>query len=123
MVYLLLSEERLILGESGRAITPFGGVAAFVAYLRKVPRYREPATLRSQVLTCGAILGRAGRRLVVHLRFAILNFAEVGFRCRHLISPPAKKACLSNLTSEFRFKDFSGSSKAAEHAARGPAAL
>ena len=29
--------------------------------------YREPATLRTQVLTCGAILGRAGRRLVVHL--------------------------------------------------------
>jgi hypothetical protein len=32
-----------------------------------LPGYREPATLRTQVLTCGAILGRAGRRLVVHL--------------------------------------------------------
>ena len=32
-----------------------------------LPRYREPATLRTQVLTCGAILGRAGRRMVVHL--------------------------------------------------------
>src|SRR5947209_3343514 len=31
------------------------------------PGYREPATLRTQVLTCGAILGRAGRRLVLHL--------------------------------------------------------
>jgi hypothetical protein len=30
-------------------------------------RYREPATIRTQVLTCGAILGRAGRRVVVHL--------------------------------------------------------
>jgi len=30
-------------------------------------RYREPATLRTQVLTCGAILGRAGRRAVIHL--------------------------------------------------------
>jgi len=29
--------------------------------------YRAPATIRLQVLTCGAILGRAGRRLVVHL--------------------------------------------------------
>jgi hypothetical protein len=29
--------------------------------------YREPATLRTQVLTCGAILGRAGRRVLVHL--------------------------------------------------------
>jgi len=29
--------------------------------------YRAPATVRTQVLTCGAILGRAGRRLVVHL--------------------------------------------------------
>lgn len=29
--------------------------------------YREPATIRAQVLICGAILGRAGRRLVLHL--------------------------------------------------------
>jgi DNA-directed RNA polymerase subunit N (RpoN/RPB10) len=29
--------------------------------------YQQPATLRAQVLTCGAILGRAGRRLVLHL--------------------------------------------------------
>jgi Transposase DDE domain group 1 len=32
-----------------------------------MPVYREPATIRTQVLTCGAILGRAGRRLVIHL--------------------------------------------------------
>jgi hypothetical protein len=32
-----------------------------------LPSCREPATLRTQVLTCGAILGRAGRRAVVHL--------------------------------------------------------
>jgi len=31
-----------------------------------LPLYRQPATLRKQVLTCGAILGRAGRRLVIH---------------------------------------------------------
>jgi DNA-directed RNA polymerase subunit N (RpoN/RPB10) len=31
-----------------------------------LPTYRAPATIRTQVLTCGAILGRAGR-LVVHL--------------------------------------------------------
>jgi hypothetical protein len=30
-------------------------------------KYCEPATIRSQVLTCGAILGRAGRQLVLHL--------------------------------------------------------
>ena len=29
--------------------------------------YQQPATLRAQVLTCGAILGRAGRKLVLHL--------------------------------------------------------
>ena len=29
--------------------------------------YQQPSTLRSQVLTCGAILGRAGRRTVLHL--------------------------------------------------------
>src|SRR4051812_21005471 len=32
----LLSDERLILRETGRAVTPFGGVAVFVAYLHKV---------------------------------------------------------------------------------------
>ena len=32
-----------------------------------LPSYHAPATIRTQVLTCGAILGRAGRRLVVHL--------------------------------------------------------
>jgi hypothetical protein len=32
-----------------------------------LPGYREPATIRTQVLTCGAILGRAGRRVAVHL--------------------------------------------------------
>jgi hypothetical protein len=32
-----------------------------------LPGYRAPATIRTQVLTCGAILGRAGRRVVVHL--------------------------------------------------------
>src|SRR5437588_1077014 len=32
-----------------------------------LPVYREPATIRTQVLTCGAILGRASRRVVLHL--------------------------------------------------------
>jgi len=32
-----------------------------------LPGYRELATIRTQVLTCGAILGRAGRHVVVHL--------------------------------------------------------
>jgi len=30
-------------------------------------RYRQPATLRAQVFLCGALLGRAGHRLVLHL--------------------------------------------------------
>src|SRR6202011_3897273 len=34
--FLLLSNERLILRETSRAVTPFGGVAVFIAYLRKV---------------------------------------------------------------------------------------
>jgi Transposase DDE domain group 1 len=33
----------------------------------RLPGYRQPATLRTQVFLCGAILGRAGRRVVVHL--------------------------------------------------------
>jgi hypothetical protein len=32
-----------------------------------LPVYREPATIRTQILTCGAILGRARRHLVIHL--------------------------------------------------------
>jgi Transposase DDE domain group 1 len=32
-----------------------------------LPAYRQPATLRTLVFTCGAILGRTGRRLVLHL--------------------------------------------------------
>jgi hypothetical protein len=32
----LLSDERLILRETKRAMTPFGGVAVFVAFLRKI---------------------------------------------------------------------------------------
>jgi hypothetical protein len=32
-----------------------------------LPVYRQPATIRAQVLTCGALLGRAGRHLVLHL--------------------------------------------------------
>jgi hypothetical protein len=32
--------------------------------------YRQPATLRAQVFLCGAVLGRAGHRLVLHLSSA-----------------------------------------------------
>lgn len=32
-----------------------------------LPGYREPSTIRTQILTCGAILGRSARLLVVHL--------------------------------------------------------
>jgi len=32
-----------------------------------LPSYREPATIRTQILTCGAILGRSARRIAVHL--------------------------------------------------------
>ena len=32
--------------------------------------YRQPATLRTQVFLCGAVLGRAGRRMVLHLSSA-----------------------------------------------------
>jgi hypothetical protein len=34
--FALLSNERLILRETNRAVTPFGGVAVFIVYLRKV---------------------------------------------------------------------------------------
>ncbi|MCO5350002.1 MAG: transposase [Bryobacteraceae bacterium] len=32
-----------------------------------LPGYREPGTIRTQIPTCGAILGRSARRLVVHM--------------------------------------------------------
>src|SRR5215510_3730225 len=53
-----------------------------------LPIYREPAPIRTQVLTCGAILGRtedenslAGQ----HLELANPNFAEVGSGAHNLI--------------------------------------
>ncbi|MBV8812739.1 MAG: hypothetical protein JO033_29050 [Acidobacteriaceae bacterium] len=69
-----------------------------------LPGYREPATLRTQVLTCGAILGRAGstssssligelgwrentkRVTRQHLALANPNFAEVQSSHRNLIA-------------------------------------
>jgi hypothetical protein len=33
----------------------------------RLTSYRQPATLRAQVFLCGALLGRAGHRLVLHL--------------------------------------------------------
>jgi hypothetical protein len=35
-----------------------------------LPRYRQPASLRVEVFLCGAILGRAGHRTVLHLSSA-----------------------------------------------------
>jgi hypothetical protein len=75
-----IAELKHDLGADGFCLKPFFATeAAFRAVLllfnllaefqRAVglPVYREPATIRTQVLTCGAILGRAGRRLVIHL--------------------------------------------------------
>lgn len=35
-IQALLSDKRLILRETQRSVTPFGGVAVFIAYLRKI---------------------------------------------------------------------------------------
>ena len=74
------SRERRSLGADGFCLKQFFATdAAFRAVLllfnllsefqraAGLPGYREPATIRAQVLTCGAILGRAGRRRVIHL--------------------------------------------------------
>jgi hypothetical protein len=50
-----------------RAVLLVFNLLAEFQHAAGLPGYREPATLRTQVFTCGAILGRAGRRLVVHL--------------------------------------------------------
>lgn len=75
-----IAELKHDLGADGFCLKPFFATeAAFRAVLllfnlladfqraAGLPGYRKPATLRTQVLTCGAILGRAGRRLVLHL--------------------------------------------------------
>ena len=75
-----IAELKHDLGADGFCLKPFFATeAAFRAILllfnllaefqraAGLPGYREPATLRTQVLTCGAILGRAGRRVVLHL--------------------------------------------------------
>jgi hypothetical protein len=50
-----------------RAVLPLFNLLSEFQRAAGLPVYREPATIRNQVLTCGAILGRAGRRLVIHL--------------------------------------------------------
>ena len=35
-ITVLLSDERLILRETQRAVTPFGGIAVFIAFLDKI---------------------------------------------------------------------------------------
>jgi Transposase DDE domain group 1 len=75
-----IGELKYDLGADGFCLQQFFGTeAAFRAVLllfnllsefqraAGLPVYREPATIRTQVITCGAILGRAGRRLVLHL--------------------------------------------------------
>lgn len=75
-----IAELKHDLGADGFCLKPFFATeAAFRSVLllfnllaefqraAGLPGYREPATVRTQVLTCGAILGRAGRRLVIHL--------------------------------------------------------
>jgi hypothetical protein len=75
-----IAELKHDLGADGFCLKPFFATeAAFRSVLllfnllaefqraAGLPGYREPATIRTQVLTCGAILGRAGRRVVVHL--------------------------------------------------------
>ena len=89
-----------------------------------LPVYREPATIRTQILTCGAILGRAGRRAVLHLSenwggltsenpfagqhlaLANSNFAEVAARVGPLTSRshyPTQKIAISGSRSTFNF--------------------
>ena len=75
-----IAELKHDLGADGFCLQPFFATeAAFQTVLllfnllaefqraAGLPGYREPATLRTQVFTCGAILGRSGRRLVLHL--------------------------------------------------------
>jgi hypothetical protein len=75
-----IAELKHDLGADGFCLQPFFATeAAFQAILllfnllsefqraAGLPAYRQPATLRTLVFTCGAILGRAGRRLVLHL--------------------------------------------------------
>src|SRR5436190_3926802 len=75
-----IAELKHDLGADGFCLKPFFATeAAFRSVLllfnllaefqraAGLPTYRKPATIRAQVLICGAILGRAGRRLVIHL--------------------------------------------------------
>jgi hypothetical protein len=50
-----------------RAVLLLFNLLAEVQRAAGLPVYREPATVRTQILTCGAILGRAGRRRVLYL--------------------------------------------------------
>jgi hypothetical protein len=50
-------------------LTPFNLLGEF-QLLIGMTGYRQPAALRVQVFLCGAILGRAGHRTVLHLSIA-----------------------------------------------------
>src|SRR6059058_2252320 len=73
----LLSDERLILRETGRAVTPFGGVAVFVAYLRQV-------AFVEKVRQCMPICWRspANRHALPNFLYKS-NLAEVGDEDRY----------------------------------------
>ena len=92
-----------------RAVLLLFNLAPGVPTLAGLPGYREPATIRAQVLTCGAILGQAGRRTRgdspiaklgrvenenslagQYLELANSNFAEVGTGTRNLIQDRTK---------------------------------
>jgi DDE family transposase len=49
--------------------------------------YRQPATLRTQVFLCGAVLGRAGHRLVLHLSSAWGGLEKLKPLLDNLLSP------------------------------------
>ncbi len=88
---VLLTDERLILRETSRAVTPFGGVAVFIAYLRKigfVQKLRESMPIcwrsRNQIEPAATFTAFLIAVLVGAKRFAHVNWLR-GDRALHAL--------------------------------------
>ena len=60
--------------------------------------YRQPATLRTQIFLCGAILGRAGRKPVLHMssvRGGLENRNSLFVKILDYVFPTSPKSDLS----------------------------
>ncbi|MGC8808398.1 MAG: hypothetical protein ACP5QB_12830, partial [Thiomonas sp.] len=107
-IQALLSDERLVLRETKRAVTPFGGVAVFIAYLRKIDlagkiREHMPVRWRSpnQIDPTATFTSFLMAVLVGAKRFAHANWLR-GDRALHALLGLDRFPCDDTIRNLFR---------------------